>query len=391
MVQTARLAVKPELLQWACERSGVPHDDLVARFPSLPAWRRGEQLPTTRQLQDFAAATFTPFGQLFCDTPPADGLPIGDFRVRGRGRRERPSPHLLDTISLCQNRQDWYREYLAANDYGEIRWIGSGDIRSEPAAVAGRFEDEFGLSVQSRSEAATWDDALRRTRMSLEEAGVLVVVNGVVGNNTHRKLDYREFSGFALSDRVAPLVFINNADFKVSQMFTLAHEIGHLVLGESGVSTDSVGVDGALGNEAWCDRFAAALLVPATDLEAQIDAAGGDIEGVLQELAHRYKVSVSVVLRKLRTDGLIDRERYDVLDAAERDAFAQRRRQGDQGDRGGNFYNTFFQRTGRDFTRAVISSTLEGRTTYAEMFRLLGISSLATFDRVAVELGVLRS
>ena len=390
MAITPRVDVDPALLEWACNRSGVKREALQQKFRELPKWLSGEKLPTEVQLQSFANATFTPFGSFFSETPPADSLPVSDFRVRGSKSDGPPSPHLLDTVYNCQEQQAWYRDYLQASGESPLDWVGSQRSDTRPNEAAAQFATMLGFDVDSRSKASNWEEGLRVVRRSLEEAGVLVMINGVVGNNTRRPLDPEEFNGFALADKLAPLVFVNNTDFKASQMFTIAHEVGHLLLGESGVSDDSVGVDQVPANEAWCDLFAAELLVPEADLGSQETDFGSVEKADLQHLASRYKVSKVVVLRRLRTANLIGARRYFDLFLEEREEFASRRAARDarrQRNRGGNFYSTFFQRNGRRFAGAVVASTLEGRTTYDEMSRLLGISTIETFEKVAGSMG----
>lgn len=106
-----RVEVKPELMRWARERAGIDLDALTARFPHVKAWERGEIHPTLKQVERFAKATYTPIGFLFLPEPPVERVPIPDFRTIGGGRIEHPSPDLLDTIYICQQRQEWYRDF----------------------------------------------------------------------------------------------------------------------------------------------------------------------------------------------------------------------------------------------------------------------------------------
>jgi transcriptional regulator with XRE-family HTH domain len=106
-----RVAVSPEMLRWAVERSRRGAEPLSRRFPALPVWERGEAKPTLKQLESFAKAAHIPFGYLFLPEPPDERVPIPDFRTAAATRIERPSPALLDTIYLCQQRQEWYRDY----------------------------------------------------------------------------------------------------------------------------------------------------------------------------------------------------------------------------------------------------------------------------------------
>jgi len=390
MAVSPRVEVDPALLEWACNRSGVEQKELELKFRALPEWLNGEKLPTEKQLQSFANATFTPFGSFFSAKPPVDTLPVADFRVRRKRPNSPPSPHLLDTLFLCQDQQAWYRDYLLDAGESSLDWVGSQRLDISPKIAATQCANELNLTVDSRSHASNWEEGLRVVRQALEAAGVHVMINGVVGNNNKRPLDPDEFSGFALADTLAPLIFINNTDYKASQMFTIAHEVGHLLLGESGISDDSVGLEQVPANESWCDSFAAELLVP----EADLHSLGIELTDVglsdVQRLASRYKVSRVVVLRRLRTSGFLGRQRYSNLFAQERNEYIARKseREAAGSQSGGNFYNNFFQRTGRHFASAVVASTLEGQTNYTEMSKLLGISSISTFETIVDRVGL---
>ena len=106
-----RVEVKPELLRWACERAGFDRADLQHKFPHLAAWEEGTAQPTLKQVEAFAKATYTPVGYLFLQKPPAEKVPTPDFRAMDNQRVGQPSPDLLDTIYVCQQRQEWFRNY----------------------------------------------------------------------------------------------------------------------------------------------------------------------------------------------------------------------------------------------------------------------------------------
>ncbi len=214
---------------------------------------------------------------------------------------------------------------------------------------------------------------------------MLVMVSGVVGSNTRRRLDPAEFRGFALSDPLAPLVFVNGADTKAAQIFTLAHELAHIWLGESALSDADVSLQATHAIERWCNGVAAEMLVPLEALRSSFDARA-DLTEELDRLARRFKSSTLVVLRRVHEAGFLPRDAYRRAYEAE---FGRVMAFVDSGGGGGDFYNTQPARVSKRFARSVIVSALEGQTLYADAFQMLGLKKLATFHSMGERLRIM--
>ena len=364
-----RAPVKPELLRWARERAGLEMEALTRRFPRYQEWENGAAQPTLRQVEDLAKATQAAVGYFFLTEPPAESLPIPDLRTVGSVPMGRPSPNLLSTIYLCQQRQEWYREFARTEGEGPLPFVGSETRTGDIEQVATRIRDSLKLDLAAQAVLPTWTEALRHFIAAADALGVLVMVNGVVGNNTHRKLDPDEFRGFALADEVAPLIFINAADTKAAQMFTLAHELAHLWLGQSALSDSAPISMPAHAVEGWCNRVAAELLVPLPALREQFRPEE-DLSAALTRLARRFKVSTLVLLRRIHDLGALGDAAFQAAYQAEHDRLLARSTA-----TGGSFFSTLQSRVGRRFGRALVISALGGRTSFAESFHLLGIKT----------------
>ena len=378
-----RVDVKPELLSWARERAGIELDALVHRFPKLMAWEHAAAKPTLKQLENFAKATHTPIGFLFLQEPPVEKIPIPDFRTIRNEAIARPSPDLLDMIYVCQQRQEWYRDFARAERILPLAFVGSASLNSGVESTAAMMRRALGFDLEQRGRVPTWTDALRLFIAQADEAGIMVMCSGVVLNNNTRGLDPEEFRGFVLSDDLAPLVFINGADTKAAQMFTLAHELAHVWLGQSAVSDAQASLVPEHQVERWCNRVAAEFLVPLEMLKNEYDPRSA-LRASLDALARRFKVSTLVIMRRIHDAGGLTREEF--WNAYEQEL---KRLMAISKKEGGNFYLTQAARVSKRFARALVVSTLEGQTLHRDAFRMLGFAKLETFKKLGRSLGVI--
>ncbi len=311
---STHVAVTQSVLAWALQRADRSYEKTVKKFPKLGDWMSGDALPSLRELEKFASFTHVSLGALIMPEPPDETLPIADMRTRDSKVIERPSGNLLDTIDRYQQFQDWYHDYAREQGAEKLPFLGSATVQDAPRAVARRVRSLLHLDHVSATGTQQWRHDIVA---ALEGAGVLVMRSGVVGASNTRKLSTREFRGFSLYDDIAPLIFVNVADEPYSaQNFTLLHEFAHLLLGHSALS----GGDrllGGTGEEAWCNRVAACVLLPDEALKAFNEAT------TVQDyraLARRFGVSAEVALHRLtgftesfRMIGTHKREVFDVL------------------------------------------------------------------------------
>ena len=378
-----QVQINPIMFQWARERAGKTVPELIHKFPKFEDWETGEVHPTLKQLERFAKATCLPVGYLFLPNPPVEIIPIPDFRTIGNIYIGHPSPDLLDTVYICQQRQEWYRNYAISQREDILPFIGSVDINGDIVSVAEEIRNVLKFDIDERRHFPTWTEALRQFITQADDAGIMVMVSGVVGSNNYRKLIPDEFRGFVLADDIAPLVFINGSDTKSAQMFTLAHELAHLWIGESALSDINIATAPTNQIENWCNQVAAELLVPFSIISKEYRPTNTLYDEV-NRLARFFKVSTLVILRRIHDIGGLSREEFW-------DAFNMELEHLNDISRGngGNYYLSQAARVSKRFARALISSTLEGQTLFRDARQLLGFKKHSTFQELGHRLGVL--
>ena len=374
-----KIGLAPEVLKWARERAGIRVEDLAKKIPvkskSVEEWERTGQI-SRNQAEKLARSTHTPFGYLFMKKPIREDMPIVDFRTRGDNpRQRRPSPGLLSTIYSMQRRRDWMRDYMieyGVEPPGFVGLYSKGDTLA--GDIANGMRKALGLKPEWFAEHGTWKHAFSHLLESMDGAGVMRTVTGIVGSNTRHKLNPDEFQGFALVDDYAPLVFVNGADYKAAQMFTAAHELAHIFIGAEGLSAlDRTRPIHNGSKERLCNEIAAEFLVPTGALDKFLSKNDAEPDSVS---AH-FKVSTIVAARRM-----LDTEAMSQTDFDEFYAEYTRRQRMTQKTKGGHYWRTMDYRTSPTFGKAVVRAVMEDRLSYTAAYSLVGVRGSA-FEKYA--------
>lgn len=362
--------VQPSVLLWALNRAGV---DLRQRFPRLNDWLSGTAKPTLQELERFAEAVSVPLGYLFLPEPPKEVLPIPHYPTVGRVKP--PSPDLLETIRVMQRRQEWMREYLMERGQEPLSFVRSASVCEYPGGIAERIREFLGLDVNWTAAWQDWADAFRELRERAESAGILVAISGVLDNNPQRELSVEEFRGFVLADEYAPLIFINGADAKAAQMFTLAYGLSHIWLGSS-ASFDLRDLQPApVRIEDVCDQIAAELLMARDELWRFWQTVQRRPDRI-QIVARQFGMSEIVAARRALDLCLISRGEFTML----YENYRWQEYDEYHGDGNDDFCAAQNLRLGRRFGETIVRATQEEELLYSEAYRLTGLYGQAFED-----------
>ncbi len=347
----------------AIERAGFTLEEYAKAHTksNILLWLEGKKCPTYKQLDDFAKSVNIPVGYLFMSEFPIEKIPFTMFR--GKGANEgRLNLNVYDTVMSISQRQEWIEDYLIDNDIETCHLVGSISLKTPLSVAVKDFYRIIGLGMDWASEIVSVDKALNSIITRLEQNGIFVVFNGIVGNNTKRKIEVSDCRGFCLVNKTAPFIFVNASDSKNANMFTLVHEIAHILLGISaGHAGEASASDDQVEN--FCDSFAAEFLMP-EELVVLLDK-----NVSIDKLSKRFKVSKLVVARRLHDLDVWDDARYNDFIS---DYYSNIKIQKKAGS-GGNYYATAKKRIGLTFALHVNTALKSNQISYLQAYRLTGL------------------
>lgn len=289
-----RVEIEPDILLWALKKSGK-EDLVVSKFDKFDSWVSGSVQPTFKQLEKFAEFTSTPLGFLFLKTPPIEKEILPDFRTVDDLIQADIDPDVVQIIDTMKIRQDFMKDYFIDNGYENLPFVGACNL-GEDRPVMDLLDNILQLDKHWQRKCSNVQEAINLLVSKLENNRITIQFNSV--NKSNRKLDVGVFRGFILVDSIAPLIFVNGADSKAAQVFTIIHELVHLIIGESGlISADPSKIKSKNAEEKFCNSVAAKFLCPEEEFIADWHTHLGD-GNVYETLANIFKVSPIVIGRR---------------------------------------------------------------------------------------------
>ena len=348
----------------------------------LYAWKEGRKAPTYNHIENMSKLTGIPLGYFFLEKPPIEDSSFVEYRTVDSKELSNPSRNLMDTLHDMELIQEWIRNELQATGYDDLSFVGGIKKNIQPDDFAVFVRKCLKIEINWYESCKNGEESFKLLRNYISGLGVVVMMSGIVGNNTHRTLDTNEFRAFALVDKKAPLIFINSNDSFNGKLFSLLHEFAHICLGENSLFNDRYGsIDKVSATEKICNALAAEILVPEhiflEKWKKQIREK--DEEATIRELAKYFKCGYTVLARRAYDQKFIDFQSYQNF---ARKAVQQYLEKKQTGTGGGDYYNTVASRVDRRFFDLLLGSVLEGRTLYSDAFRLTN-TNRSTFSNLA--------
>lgn len=353
--------INKELIEWAIIRNGNSLEEFYVQNPMVESWIKNEKFPTVKQLENFTHQVHVPFGYMFLPQPPDETIPLPFFRT-GKNTTNKVSLNVFHTVQIIQNRQNWLTEYLEELNFPDLEFVGKFNNKNNYIEIVNDIRNVLKLELDWASKHNKWEEALDYLTLNIEEAGIIVTYNGIVGNNTHRVIDVNECRGFVLVNKKAPFLFINSADAKAAQMFTIMHELAHVWLGESAGFDNANLLPANDPLELLCDKIAAELLVPEIYFIKKWETSQN-----FKYLSRIFKVSPIVIGRRALDLKLITFPQFIQF---YNDYMNEIKEKKDRQNFGGNFYATAKKRISLRFATFVNNAVKENKLLYRDAYKL---------------------
>ena len=362
--------INPTIIQWARERSGYTRQEVAKSLnrdvATISNWESGAAAPTYVQLEKLADKYKRPIAMFFFPEPPHETDFVGQLALRS-SEIEQLDPGIRILLRQARARQLSLMELNMDVNPAETKIFRDlhPQLGDSPTELAQQTRAYLDISVDTQAGWNSAKEALENWREGVEEKGIFIFKDAFRDDSV---------DGFCLVHEQFPVVYLNNSRSSVRQIFSLFHELAHLLLGENGITRGINPVGEQI--EVFCNQFAAEFLVPSDDLETRFnDSLYDDI--AIEELAGYYKVSRPVILLKLVNRGVFTSEDYRQKTAQWTEEYESRLegRVGGESSGGGNYYNTYALYLGYRFMELAFSRYHQGQCSMEELADHLSVKA----------------
>jgi len=305
------VSVEPAVLIWARESIGMSIDEVAKRIKevtikAVKEWEKKDGIvkPTFAQIEKLSKIYKRPLSAFLLPAPPKEPPFPKDFRKRPSAEKQSLNPKTY--LAIRKARRFQYSAIELIKELGEEskKLSIKANISDNPEMLAEKVRIQFGIKEFPRSTSFTKEAALEEWIKILENNGILVFQISITKN--------KEIGGFSLIDEDVPVIVLRRSDETLAKIFTLFHELAHLLLREGGICDLE---ESDMTHEKFCNRFAGAFLVPKDKLlnHPVVKANTGKKEwpeSFLKDIAWDFKVSQEVILRRLWILDLTTKEYY---------------------------------------------------------------------------------
>jgi Zn-dependent peptidase ImmA (M78 family)/DNA-binding XRE family transcriptional regulator len=381
-----KLPINVEVLKWARTSLRLSSEEVAerlgAKVQTIEAWESGEDSPTYPQLERLAHEIYKrPVAVFFFPIVPEEETPKTEFRTLPHTIVDELPPEIIKLYRKAKLFQLYLGELYEEQKPVKISLLDAFELneRSELSSVTKAIRKTLAISIEEQSKWRSTELAFKKWRDALESNGVFVFKDGF------RNEDY---SGFCLYHQMYPIIFVNNSMPDSRQVFTLFHELGHLLYRSGGIDFRTREATRLfrgyyLDVEVACNRFAGEFLVP----EDVFDTFPPVIsESNFEKLADYFSVSREVILRRYLDQGLVDGDYYEKM-AAKWTAEAKKAREEEEP--GGIYYYNQKAYLGERYIQLVYGKYYQNKITVDNVAEYLNIKqkNLPAFEYWVMEGG----
>lgn len=378
--------VNPRILKWARETAGLSLAEAARKLDlrsargetgelRLERFEMGEREPSKALLQKMAKQYRRSLLVFYLEAPPSRGDRGQDFRTLPDAKSSDLSPNLDVLVRNVRSRQRLVKSILEDDEGEPLAFVGSASLNDDPSEVARSIARTIDFDLSDFRGRRTLDEAFAYLRRQVEATGVFVLLAGNLGSH-HTKIPADAFRGYAIADKIAPLILINDQDARIAWAFTALHELAHVWLGETGVSGDFASTQ----VEVFCNRVAGSVLLPAEDvatLEGLRTKPIDSVMGLLSEFANARKLSRKMVADRLLLSGLITQSEWNQISGRLREEWERRETTEEKVQSGGpSYYSVKRHRLGPALRSLVQRGLAEGSLTYTKAAHILDVKPL---------------